>query len=140
MPEYRDDRPISYADLLPLMKQTSWMESRTEEQVMSMLQHSLVVSVWEKDVLVGFGRALTDHVCRAFIEDIVIDEKHRHQGVGSTLMRHLLEHLKDVEQIQLDCVEELVGFYGALGFERSNQPKMILRKAAPEQSQSNITS
>ncbi|GEM47259.1 GNAT family N-acetyltransferase [Deinococcus cellulosilyticus] len=128
MLDYSFTRPIRFEDLRLLMQQTTWMGNRTPEGVQRMLQDSVVVSVWSGDQLVGFGRAVTDHVYRAFIEDIVVDEKHRHAGVGSELMSRLVDHLKDVEEIQLGCVEELVSFYGALGFERSSQPKMILRR------------
>lgn len=128
MLDYSFERTPQFEDLQPLMNQTSWMGDRGPAGVVRMLQASVVLSVWSGNRLVGFGRAITDHVYRAFIEDIVVDEAHRHKGVGSEIMSRLIEHLQDVEEIQLGCVDELVSFYGALGFQRSSQPKMILRR------------
>lgn len=118
------DRPIPVEALEALLKQTEWGAERPREKLQTLLDHSLWVGAWQGERLVGFARAVTDHVYRAFIEDVVIDGSLRGQGIGSVLVQHLIDRLAHVEQIELACGDHLIAFYERLGFARIGMTHM----------------
>jgi GNAT superfamily N-acetyltransferase len=101
----RTPRP---ADVLRLLRPTAWG----------------AVGAWSDGRLVGFARAITDGVCRSFVEDVVVEDSVRGQGVGRRLVSELLALSPDVELVALDCPSELVPFYTALGFKPSANTRM----------------
>lgn len=115
---YDLDRAITPSDLLPLFAQAGWTAKRTPGAVQRMLDNTRAqVSAWDGDQLVGFARAVTDDVYRAVIEDVIVDQAHRGQGIGAALVRLLLERLAHVEEIVLVCEDDLIPFYERHGFE-----------------------
>ena len=132
MIEYASDRAIRPEDVLRLLRQTAWGGDRTEADIAAALRTApLHVGAWSDGRLVGFARAITDGVYRAFVEDVVVDESLRGKGVGGRLIAELLARLPDVELVALDCPSELVPFYTALGFEPSGNTRMERARAAP---------
>jgi GNAT superfamily N-acetyltransferase len=118
--EYSSARRMPPAEVLRLLKQTSWGIDRSEADVAKAPEIApLYVGAWLDGRLVGFARAVTDGVFRGFVEDVVVDESVRAQGIGGGLIRALLERLAGVEVVALDCEAEVVPFYASLGFARS---------------------
>ena len=83
---------------------------------------------WEGDRLVGFARVITDGIYQALIDDVVVKESKRGTGIGSELMRQLVERLTEVEEVFLHCGEQVVSFYERHRFERSYGVVMNLNK------------
>lgn len=122
---YDFDSAITPDDLLPLLAQTGWAAKRTAGAVQRMLDNTtILLGVWDGDRLIGFARAVTDDIYRAFIEDVVVDEAYRGEGIGVELVRRLLEPLAHVEDVALVCNEALVPFYERHGFERFTMTHM----------------
>ena len=71
---------------------------------------------------------ITDGIYRALIDDVVVEESKRGTGIGSELMRRVVERLAAVEEVFLRCGEHVVPFYERHGFERSNGVIMDLNK------------
>jgi len=119
--EYSFDRPIDPVQLQRLLQTTGWAADRTVEEIERLLSGSpLVIGAWDGDRLVGFARALTDGVFRALIDDVVVHPACRRSGIGTELMRRLLERLNGVEEVFLRCGAEVVPFYERLGFARAS--------------------
>lgn len=108
--------PIAPDDVQRLFKQTRWAHNRSVDGIREMLGSSLTVGAWYDGALVGFARAITDDLYRAFIEDVVVDEALRGQGIGRGLMEHLLRRLEHVEEVILSCEDHLLPFYRQFGF------------------------
>jgi predicted GNAT family N-acyltransferase len=126
---YRFTNQIDLADLQRLFAQTDWTAKRTPESLAKMLEQTpICMGVWDGDRLIGFARAVTDDLFRAFVEDVIVDEAYRGQGIGAEIMRRLLERLDHVEEITLNCHDHLVPFYGRLGFERAGLNYMHIWK------------
>jgi glucosamine-phosphate N-acetyltransferase len=53
----------------------------------------------------------------AHIEDLAVHKDHQRKGIGTALVKHLLEEAKQVGccRMVLDCCEELVPFFARLG-------------------------
>ena len=128
-------KPIGIEDLKPLMEQVDWGRERSEADLTRMLDGTAVlVGAWQGDRLVGFARALTDHVLRAFIEDVIVDEKTRGQGAGTRMTQALLEQLSDVREVYLFTGAESVArhMYEKQGFERMPSIYVALRRIAAQ--------
>ncbi|HIA68481.1 TPA: GNAT family N-acetyltransferase [Candidatus Poribacteria bacterium] len=122
MIDYSFDRPISPEQLKVLLGQTDWANYRDITGIQAMLKGTAVVlGVWEEVQLIGFARVISDGIYRALIDDVVIDASKRGQGIGSELMRKLLERLTamKVEEIFLRCGDNVVPFYQRFGFEKT---------------------
>jgi ribosomal protein S18 acetylase RimI-like enzyme len=77
-----------------------------------------VVSVWDKDVMVGFARATGDMVFNATIWDVVVRPTYQRCGVGLLVMRELLIELDsfDIPLVTLYADPGTDGFYKRFGF------------------------
>ena len=113
------DRLPNAAELKVLFSQTTWAKDRTEKDI-DILIHNLDVYVLVRDQnqLIGFGRATTDTIYRALIDDVIVDEQYRSEGIGSIIMKSLLEQLHLVEEIFLNTREGLKSYYEQFGFEK----------------------
>lgn len=130
---YSFDAPVAPAQLQRLFEQTHWANGRSLEAIDAMLRHTFAhLTVWQNDQLVGFARVLTDNVYRALIDDVVVDKELRGQGIGSQMMRRIIERFGHIEELMLGCREEVVPFYERLGFKIEEHPHMALKK--PRQS------
>ena len=129
MASYSFDRQIEPEQLQALLRQTGWANQRSIEGIQKMLQGTpLTLGAWEGDRLVGFARVITDGIYRALIDDVVVEESTRGTGIGSELMRQLIERLTEVEAVFLHCGEQVVSFYERHRFERSYGVIMDLKK------------
>ncbi len=89
------------------------------EELRQGYEHSLLVlAAYENDDLLGIIRAVGDGFTIVFIQDILVyPEKQRH-GVGSALLKAVLNRYVDVRQIELatDNTEKTIAFYQSMGF------------------------
>jgi len=127
--EFSFGRRIDAGQLLRLYRQTGWAKERRLEDVRRMLANSgIVLGVWDGDRLIGFARAISDGVYKAMIDDVVVDEEMRGRGIGSEIVRRMVERLKDVQVVFLPCGERMVPFYQRFGFERTKTVYMHLKR------------
>ena len=108
---------------------TSWAKDRTIDQIKQMLANSnVIITLWKKNNLVGFGRATTDQVYRAVLWDIVISKDLQRVGLGKAIVEELLKDKKihSAEKIYLMTTNS-TDFYKQLGFKvNTNQVLMML--------------
>lgn len=78
----------------------------------------LTLAAYEDDELIGILRAVGDGETIVFIQDILVLPEKQRTGVGSALVRALLERFPRVRQIELmtDNTPSTVAFYRALEF------------------------
>jgi ribosomal protein S18 acetylase RimI-like enzyme len=67
--------------------------------------------------VVGFVTAITDGVLAAFIPTLEVLPAWQGQGIGSELVRRLLERLAGRYSVDLVCDEDLLPFYERLGLQ-----------------------
>jgi ribosomal protein S18 acetylase RimI-like enzyme len=80
-----------------------------------MNQHTLVVSAWENDRLVGVVRVLSDKIIRSIIYDLVIDPEYQNKGIGRELVKRCIEHFPDSEWT-VQTTEKIACYYEKTGF------------------------
>ncbi len=129
--EYSFSRPVPVAALKSLLGQADWASGRTDDELRQLMENTPVqLGVWEGDRLVGYARALTDGRFRALIDDVVVDEGQRGSGIGTEMMRRLIERLVAVDQVFLLASDTSVAFYSKLGFELTRANCLVRRRPA----------
>ena len=108
-----------------------WAKGRRIDQLKKMLAHSnVIISIWSKDELIGFGRATTDQVYRAVLWDIVVSQEVQGIGLGKVILEALLndKKIKSTEKVYLMTTNRK-DFYTQLGFEvETKQNLMLIQK------------
>lgn len=88
-----------------------------------------IISVWDREELIGFARATSDGIYRAMIWDVVIHPDYRGQGLGRQLVQTLLAHprMNHVERIYLTTTHQQ-RFYEHIGFVSNSSTTMVLNQ------------
>lgn len=109
---------LSANDVQEICASVGW--SRREPELISKaLNNSLsVVSIWDKEVIVGFARATGDEVFNATIWDMVVRPDYQGRGIGKLVM---VELLKDLDKFGIPLITLYAdpgtdGFYKKFGF------------------------
>lgn len=119
-------------ELARLFTHTTWARERSLRDLARLIVNGgPFVTVRCEGELVGYGRALTDGIYRAVLDDIVVAPEHRGAGVGRGIVKALLGELHGVEEIFLHTRSELEAFYAACGFEPFHGLTQRLRSARP---------
>ncbi|MGK7896868.1 MAG: GNAT family N-acetyltransferase [Xenococcus sp. (in: cyanobacteria)] len=108
-----------------------WAKDRAIEDIKIAIIHSdPVVTVWDRDRIIGFARATSDGVYRAGIWDVVIHPDYRGRGLGGKLVETVLTHPKvnKVERVYLTTTNQQ-SFYERIGFKRNDTTTMILENS-----------
>ena len=82
-----------------------------------------VLGAYDADVPVGIIRAVGDGQTIVFIQDIVVLPEYQRRGVGTKLLKAVMEKYKGVYQMQLltDDTEKTKAFYRSVGFAASDE-------------------
>ena len=78
------------------LRHTSGMSMRDHdpERIVRALQNSaFIVSVWENDELIGFGRVIDDGGICYSVNDIMVDKDYQRRGIGDQIMTKIDEYL-----------------------------------------------
>ncbi len=113
-----DETQIS--ELVELYKNEFWSHNRIYPGVVKMLAASdiIIALVNEEKELIAFCRILTDFVYRGVLYDVIVKPSYRKMGFGAKLLDEVVNHpqLKEVENMALFCLPEMIAFYQRWGF------------------------
>lgn len=126
------NRAISAADVRRLYDGAGWWPEWGVRGIQQAIDASVAVGAWDGRRLVGFSRAISDGVHRAYVEDVVIDPEYRGGGIGEKVVALLMERLGDVHITSLFCEPERVNFYSRNGFRASKTQVMMHREPGSE--------
>lgn len=78
----------------------------------------LVLAAYEREELLGIIRVVGDGFTIVFVQDILVFPEKQRQGVGTALLKAVLDRYHNVRQIELttDNTPKTVAFYKSLGF------------------------
>lgn len=97
-----------------------WPSPPTTERQLDILRGSFrVVLAREQGEphVVGFVNALSDGVLSAFVPLLEVLPSYRGRGIGSELMRRLIDELGDLYAVDVVCDPELRPFYERFGMQ-----------------------
>lgn len=107
-------------EVLSLYESVGWT-SYTENPDMLRLAFAgslKVLGAWVDDILVGVIRVVGDGASIVYIQDILIRPECQRKGIGTALMKQILDTYSGVYQkcLSTDNTEKTVAFYRSLGF------------------------
>ncbi len=78
----------------------------------------LTLAAYENDELLGIIRVVGDGFTIVFVQDILVFPNKQRQGIGTALLKAVLERFSNVRQIELatDNTQKTLAFYKSLGF------------------------
>ena len=109
---------------------TFWAKNRNSNNIRKMLANSSgIVSIWDSQQLIGFGRVTTDSVYRAVIWDVVVDSNYQGSGIGTLVIEEILnmKRLKNINKIYLMTTNKK-DFYLQMGFKIENKQYLMLKE------------
>ena len=106
-----------------------WARNRNYKNLRKLLHGStVVVTLWQNQRLVGFGRATSDQIYRAVLWDIVVADDLQGKGLGRLVIEALVAspEIKEVERLYLMTTNSS-NFYKQLGFQNCNQQNLLIK-------------
>lgn len=86
------------------------------------IENSLkVISVWDKDTLVGLIRVIGDRYSIIYIQDILVLQRYQNKGIGKKLISIINKEYESIRQkvFLTDNQDQTVEFYKKCGFNLS---------------------
>lgn len=113
-------KQLDIKELRNLYEQVGWLEScDSDERLARLVDGSFrVVACWAEGHLIGFGRALSDGISDAYLQDIVVDRLYRGRGIGGELVQCLTEECLrcGITNLFLIAVPKATEFYKKIGW------------------------
>lgn len=95
-------------------------DQTTHIRILNGSSHVVLALAPSRDKVIGFVTAISDRVTCAYIPLLEVLPEHRGQGIGTELVRRMLEMLEGIYAIDLLCEDDVVPFYERLGMQRAN--------------------
>jgi len=112
--EYRAD------EIIPLFSSVGWVNYTNSPNVLeNAIKNSLLtLGAYDGEKLIGIIRAVGDGFSIVFIQDVLVMPEYQRKGIGTMLVKAIIERYPNVYQIQLttDNTDKTVPFYKSLGF------------------------
>ena len=122
---FKEDIILNVEDILYLYNDGGWSSyTKDIDSLIKSIKNSLkVISVWDKDLLVGLIRVVGDGHSIIYIQDILILQKYQNRGIGKRLIEIILDKYKNVMQKVLltDKEEKNILFYKKVGFSMAEE-------------------
>jgi len=136
MPEYRflqHPGPHQTQEILALYKAEGWWTASLDDRALIGRivsgSHCFLVAR-QAETIVAMGRAISDRISDAYIQDITVDPSFRGQGIGSRMVATLVARLEadGIGWIGLIAERKTHPFYRPLGFAPMADALPMLKK------------
>lgn len=118
--EIREYKDYNKDEILRLFSEVGWTAYTKNMPALEQgFKNSLLVlAAYENDELLGIIRAVGDGFTIVFVQDILVFPEKQRQGIGTALLKAVLDRYPDVRQIELatDNTPKTTAFYKSLGF------------------------
>ena len=83
----------------------------------------LVLAAYDGEELLGIIRTVGDGATIVFVQDILVFPDKQRQGIGTALLKEILNRYPDVRQIELatDNTAKTMAFYKSMGFSEMSE-------------------
>jgi GNAT superfamily N-acetyltransferase len=115
--EVSTERSLDVASIHRFLSTSSyWAQGRSREDVERSIAHSFCFGAFSSGAQIGFGRVVTDFTVFGYLADVFVIPEWQGRGVGSRLVRAMIEHPR-LRGVQLMLrTKDAQSFYAALGF------------------------
>jgi GNAT superfamily N-acetyltransferase len=94
-----------------------------------------MVSAYDGDLLVGFGRILSDGKLHALITEMIVLPEYQGRGIGRRILKYITDIclVHEIRDIQLFAAKGKAGFYEKYGYKRRSEagPGMEIKYKPP---------
>lgn len=119
--EIREYTRYNEDEILKLYSAVGWTSYTKDPAVLKQgFEHSLLtLAAYEGSDLLGIIRAVGDGATIIYIQDLLVFPEQQRKGIGSALLREVLDRYANVRQIVLitDRSEKTVAFYQSEGLQ-----------------------
>ena len=118
--EIREYRKFNADEILSLYTQVGWT-AYTDDMVsleQGYKNSLLILAAYESNELLGIIRVVGDGFTVILVQDILVYPQKQRRGIGTALLKAVLDRYSNVRQIQLttDNTPKTTAFYRSLGF------------------------
>lgn len=110
-------------EILDLYESVGWTNYTARPEMLKVAYENslLTLAAYEDKALVGIVRTVGDGASIVFIQDLLVRPDFQRKGIGTALMKAVLERYPDVYQMELmtDDTEKTAAFYQSMGFQRA---------------------
>lgn len=110
--------------LLNLYSSVGWTNYTDKPEMLKKAYENslLTLGAYDGDKLVGVIRTVGDGFSIVFIQDILVFPEYQRKGIGTQLIKEIMERFSTVYQIQLmtDNTPKTVSFYQSVGFVKAD--------------------
>ena len=122
---FAEYKTYNEAEIMALYSSVGWSNyTNNPAMLRKAYKNSLyVLAAYADGKLVGILRAVGDGASVVFLQDLIVLPEFQRHGIGSQLMRKVMEKYADVYQLQLltEASEKNIAFYEFLGFKKSRK-------------------
>ena len=109
--------------ILELYQQAGWWQSESSDNDLDIIakivanSFCFVIAILDSKI-VGMGRAISDGISDAYIQDVTVQKEYRGKDIGKGIMRTLIKFLKENNLKWIGLISEpgYESFYQGLGF------------------------
>jgi predicted N-acetyltransferase YhbS len=120
--QYRYGNELDLDQVVELYQLSTLGERRPIDDrkiVSDMIRHAnLVVTAWDKDLMVGIVRTLTDFSYVGYLSDLAVRQSHQKMGIGTQLIMKTRERMGPRSMLVLLAAPNAVEYYPKIGFRR----------------------
>jgi predicted N-acetyltransferase YhbS len=122
MIEYRVGNRLDLDQVIELYRASTLGERRPVDdrrRMAAMLaEANLVVTAWERDLMVGIARSLSDFAYVTYLSDLAVRVSHQRLGIGKELIRATRRESGPEAYLVLLAAPKAVDYYPHIGFTR----------------------
>ena len=120
------------SEIIGLYRVEGWWSNETDgaelvDRIVSGSHCFLIVK--KESEIIGMGRALSDGVSDAYIQDVTVKKNFRGQGIGTKIIQKLVErlHSDGLKWVGLIAEKNSHPFYEQLGFKKMSDSVPMLK-------------
>ncbi len=120
--EYSERRDTPVEAIVRLYRANGWSSAEKPTELRNALHNShAFVSAWAGEELVGLGNAISDGHLVVYYPHLLVHPHYQGQGIGTDLIRRLMEKYRGFHQHMLVADGRAIEFYRKCGFSRAGK-------------------
>ena len=123
---FSEQRDIPVEKLFALYEANGWSSAKKPVLLQKALSNSAtLISAWVGEQLIGIGNAITDGYLVVYYPHMLVHPTYQGQGVGSEMMKRLMEKYAGFHQHMLVADGRAIDFYRKCGFTRAGKTESM---------------
>jgi len=119
---YTEPKDLPLEAVLALYRANGWSAAGKPQLLLKgLLASHLLITAWDEEKLVGLGNTLSDGFLVVYYSHMLVLPDYQGRGIGTELMRRLMERYRGFHQHLLVADGRAIEFYRKCGFQRAGK-------------------